>query len=266
MWDLHAARQKDTAANIESLAAGDISALATAGVASLTAADASVVLSLATAIACQQSGLKVGAPAGDTVTVADTGANIALIDQRGADTLKAACYGSITSTKGAVTLSLAELEMLSADGLDDARRRCDRHRDLGWVACALAGPGSCLGGVGRCVECSRHGGAYSGAHGGADCRPRRTACDANPGERRGRLAHDRAGDGAREHPYPGCGPESALCPAFGVGGAGAGASAAQFQGLSAIGSRASSRPTPRSNSRWRRPTRSRVPVLSLMSR
>ena len=108
---------KDTAANIQNLSVGAISALATAGVASVTATDASIVLSIATAIACQQSGLAIYAPAGKTVTVADTAANIASIDQSGADALKAAGYTSIASTTGAVTLSLAEAAILSGDGL-----------------------------------------------------------------------------------------------------------------------------------------------------
>ncbi len=80
-------------------------------------ATSSVVLNIATAVADELAGIVIHVPPGDTVTVADTAANIALITQKQANALKAAGYTSIASTNGAVTLSTATALILLGDSL-----------------------------------------------------------------------------------------------------------------------------------------------------
>ena len=72
-------------------------------------ATGSVVLNIATAVADEEAGIVIKVPPGDTVTVADTAANIAAITQTQANALKAAGYASIASTNGAVTLASPRL-------------------------------------------------------------------------------------------------------------------------------------------------------------
>ncbi|MGD1017038.1 MAG: Ig-like domain-containing protein, partial [Roseiarcus sp.] len=81
------------------------------------AATSSVILTIATAVEYQKNVWVIHVPSGDTITVADTAANIAAITQAQATALKVAGYASIGSTDGAVTLSVAAAQILSGDGL-----------------------------------------------------------------------------------------------------------------------------------------------------
>jgi hypothetical protein len=93
-----------------------IAALKAEGIASI-AATGSVVLSIADAAAYEQAGFSIGVPLGDTVTVADTAADIAAITQAQANALKTASYKSIASTNGTVTLTTSAALVLEGDGL-----------------------------------------------------------------------------------------------------------------------------------------------------
>ena len=66
----------DTAANIQSLTSAQITTLHTTGVSQITATNASVGLSATQAVALENQGISVSAPAGSLVTVSDTAANL----------------------------------------------------------------------------------------------------------------------------------------------------------------------------------------------
>ena len=66
----------DTAAQIETLTAAEISALPGVGVTAIDATDASVTLTVAQAVALEGVSIPVAAPVGDTVTLSDTIANL----------------------------------------------------------------------------------------------------------------------------------------------------------------------------------------------
>jgi hypothetical protein len=66
----------DTAAQIETLTAAEISALPGVGVTAIDATDASVTLTVAQAVALEGVSIPVAAPAGDSVTISDTVANL----------------------------------------------------------------------------------------------------------------------------------------------------------------------------------------------
>ena len=102
----------DTAANIEAITSTQAAALEAAGYTSIGATGA-VTLNLAEAELLAGDGLMV---TGATVSLSDTAANIEAITSTQAAALKAAGYTSIAAT-GAVTLRLAEAELLAGDGL-----------------------------------------------------------------------------------------------------------------------------------------------------
>jgi hypothetical protein len=107
----------DSAANIVALTPVQIAALKRAGVSAVWATDAPVVLSIAQAVALQQSGFSIHPPASDAVSVADTAVQIAAITQAQADALNADGCVSIAATDGAVALGAAAAVILSGDGL-----------------------------------------------------------------------------------------------------------------------------------------------------
>jgi len=107
----------DTAANIESLTAGDIGQLAQIGFTKITATDAPVMLTLADAEAFTAGGISLTAPMGDTVTVADTAADIQALTGSQITELKAAGVTGITSTDISVALSLTQAEDLAGVGI-----------------------------------------------------------------------------------------------------------------------------------------------------
>jgi hypothetical protein len=107
----------DSATHIEALTSAGISALKSNGVASISASDGGVALSIANALAFAGAGYSISVSAGQSASVADTATNIAAITRAQADALKAAGYASLSSTTGAVALSAAAALILSGDGL-----------------------------------------------------------------------------------------------------------------------------------------------------
>jgi fibronectin-binding autotransporter adhesin len=98
----------DTAAHITSLTATQIAALGTVGVTAVDSTNASLALTVAQAAAFQSSGVSLGVPGGDTVTVSGTAASIqANIAALAAFTSN---FSSITATSGVVTVSVATFE------------------------------------------------------------------------------------------------------------------------------------------------------------
>ena len=107
----------DTAANIESLTAGDIGQLSKIGFTQITATDAPVMLTLADAEAFTAGGISLTAPMGDTVTVSDTAADIQALTGIKIAALQAAGVIGILSTDTSVTLSLTQAEALAGAGI-----------------------------------------------------------------------------------------------------------------------------------------------------
>ncbi|MGD1015270.1 MAG: C2 family cysteine protease [Roseiarcus sp.] len=109
----------DAASNIESLlTTGEIADLKAIGVSGVAASDASVTLSVAQAQALETAGLKVSAPTGKTVTLADAAANIeANLTASEIAGLKAIGVSGVAANDASVALSLAQAAALETAGL-----------------------------------------------------------------------------------------------------------------------------------------------------
>jgi autotransporter passenger strand-loop-strand repeat protein len=103
----------DTAADIEALSKTDILALHAAGVTSVAATDGSVVLSITQAQGFEFP-LPITVPMGDTVTIADTAANIEGLTAGDIGQLSQIGFTRITATDAPVVLTLAAAEAFSA--------------------------------------------------------------------------------------------------------------------------------------------------------
>ena len=103
----------DTAATIAALSPAQITALLSAGVASLAATNASVVLTLAQALALEGVKLKLGVPGGDSVSVADTAANVSSFGPTAIAALSATGVTAISVTDANnVTMNVADVQAL----------------------------------------------------------------------------------------------------------------------------------------------------------
>jgi autotransporter passenger strand-loop-strand repeat protein len=98
----------DTAADIEALTPGQISTLASVGVSTITASDASVQLTVAQAEALEGTPLVVAAPTGDTVTIADTAANIESLTAPEITPLPATGVSAVVATDASVQFTVAQ--------------------------------------------------------------------------------------------------------------------------------------------------------------
>jgi hypothetical protein len=107
----------DTAAHIEALTSGQILAFLAAGVTAITATDASVALSTEQALALEASVFKVTAPAGDTVVLSDTAAQIDALTASQILALPAAGISGIVATDASVLLTAAQALALESAGL-----------------------------------------------------------------------------------------------------------------------------------------------------
>ena len=97
----------DTAAAIDIMQPVVIADLRNLGVTAVTASDGSLTLNIDQAVAFFQASIAIHVPSGDTVTVADTAANIEALTEVQTFTLYDAGYSSITATDGPVALSVA---------------------------------------------------------------------------------------------------------------------------------------------------------------
>jgi T5SS/PEP-CTERM-associated repeat protein/autotransporter passenger strand-loop-strand repeat protein len=129
----------DAPSALAGLTPTQIAALKAEGIASI-AATGPVLLSIAVAAAYEESGYTIQVPQGDTVTVADTAADIAAITLGEANALKAAGYKSIASINGAaVTLTASAALTLYGDGLKvtgGTLTVADSGTDIGLLAAA----------------------------------------------------------------------------------------------------------------------------------
>ena len=98
----------DTAANIESLTAAEITALPATGVTAIAATDASVTLTLAQAVALEGASLKVTVPTGDTVTLTATVAYIEALTPAEIAALASIGVTTIAATNGSVVLTVPQ--------------------------------------------------------------------------------------------------------------------------------------------------------------
>ena len=107
----------DTASHIKALTVSEIDALAGIGVNIIHATDGSVVLSLAQALALEGTPLSVTVPGGDTVTVADTAANIESLTLSEIAGLPAIGISGIKVTDTSVTITIDQATALEAASL-----------------------------------------------------------------------------------------------------------------------------------------------------
>jgi hypothetical protein len=107
----------DTAANLQSLNAAAINGLPGIGVSGLVASNTAVKFTVAQTMALEGSHLVVTPFPGTTVTVSDTGSNIATLNVAQIGLLAATGFSGVTSTSGGVALSVAQAEALEGAGL-----------------------------------------------------------------------------------------------------------------------------------------------------
>src|SRR6185437_15190371 len=98
----------DTAANIQKLTATQIAGLGNLHVAQITASDASLALTVAQAAALETAGIRVAVPAGSTLTVTDTSANLRAMAAGVIAGLPALGVSDIVSTNGSVSIGVAQ--------------------------------------------------------------------------------------------------------------------------------------------------------------
>jgi hypothetical protein len=98
----------DQATQIQTLAASQIAALRAAGVTSIVASDASVLLTVAQAVALVTAKLVLSAPPGSTVGVSDTAADIEKLTPTQIAALRAAGVASIVASDASVALTVAQ--------------------------------------------------------------------------------------------------------------------------------------------------------------
>ncbi len=101
----------DIAAQIEKLTASQIATLPAAGVTAIAATDAAVVFSIAQAMAL--NGIALTMPAGASLSIADTAADIAALEASQIVTLRAYNVTAIAATDTSIVLSVAEAVLLS---------------------------------------------------------------------------------------------------------------------------------------------------------
>ena len=102
----------DTAANVESLATGQIAGLKAVGISGITATGASVVLSVAQAQALEAAAVTLAAPSGDIAMIVDTAANIAGMTSAQIASLTTLHVTQIQASDANVTLSVAQAQAL----------------------------------------------------------------------------------------------------------------------------------------------------------
>ncbi len=107
----------DQAANIQAMSASQVAALSAAGVSGVTATDGSVTLSLAQAVALESPVIKVTAPAGSTVSAADTAANIAALTTTQIAGLKSIGVTALSGIDANVALTVAQATALETAGV-----------------------------------------------------------------------------------------------------------------------------------------------------
>ena len=107
----------DTAANLQTLTAAQITGLPAIGVSGLTSNNAAVKFNVAQTIALEGGNLTVRPFAGTTVTVSDTGANIATLTVGQIGLLTATGFTGLTSTSGGMALSVLQIMVLEGAAL-----------------------------------------------------------------------------------------------------------------------------------------------------
>jgi hypothetical protein len=98
----------DTAADIQKLTATQIAGLGNLHVAQITASDTSLALTVAQAAALETAGIRVAVPAGSTLTVTDTSANLRAMAAGVIAGLPALGVSDIVSTNGSVSIGVAQ--------------------------------------------------------------------------------------------------------------------------------------------------------------
>ena len=107
----------DIAAQIETLTAAEIAKLGASHFGSVSASDASISLTAAQAIAFESAHIALAAPSGDSVSVSDTAAHIALLTLAQVRGLKAIGVSSISSTDLGVRFGVAKALALETEGV-----------------------------------------------------------------------------------------------------------------------------------------------------
>lgn len=107
----------DSAINVQALAASDIALLATNGATSITVLDGSAVFGVAQEMALQKAGLLVLTPAGHTVSIADTAANLAKLDQPVIAGMAKTGITSVRSKNTSTVLKIATLLAFADAGI-----------------------------------------------------------------------------------------------------------------------------------------------------
>jgi hypothetical protein len=106
-----------SAVDIAALTQAAISQLKALGVTAISASDAGIALTFLQADAFIAAGISIQVPAGQSVSIADTAANIAALSASQAAALHTAGYETLTSTTGAVTVTLAQEAILAGASL-----------------------------------------------------------------------------------------------------------------------------------------------------
>ena len=107
----------DTAANIETLTASRIAGLTTLHVTQIQATDASLTTTVAQALALESAKVGLSAPAGATVGVSDTAANLQALTAAQITALKGVRIAQLASNNGAVKYTVAQTVALEGAGV-----------------------------------------------------------------------------------------------------------------------------------------------------
>ena len=102
----------DTAANIQTLTAGEIEALPGLGIAGVTSTNAGVILNVSQALALETIGYKIAVPSADKITITDTAANVETLTSAEIAGLTTIGVSGISATGASVTLSVAQAQAL----------------------------------------------------------------------------------------------------------------------------------------------------------